>query len=214
VRRDAIHVVAVGLHQAKRRTEVLPRQGETVRRVVRRADDDEHARVGVLDQFLEAVAVGHVPAAVVHVRDEYRAEALALLRLARHPRPARCGEQPRELVAKDLRLARVTPDAPRRADGRVEVRAKSRRHQKQRVVQPLRESRDHLRRHPGTGELRLESRRDFPARRLPVEPLRDLHRDRRQDNRVPDPHRVVKDEVVAAVGFGREAVAECGTRSG
>ena len=56
VLRDAVDVLLVGLDEAERRLEVLPREREPVRRVVRRGDDHEHAGIGVLDQFLESRA--------------------------------------------------------------------------------------------------------------------------------------------------------------
>ena len=51
---DSVHVVLVGLDQAKRRIEVLAREREAVGRVMRRGDDDEDARVRLLDRVRES----------------------------------------------------------------------------------------------------------------------------------------------------------------
>ena len=102
---DAVHIILVGFDQPERGVEVLAAECESVRRVMRRADNDEDTGVGVLDEFAKAVAVGHVAAAVVHVRNEDGAQALRGRRgwprpLAGQSRSAGGREESCELLAE------------------------------------------------------------------------------------------------------------------
>src|SRR5947207_2807146 len=74
----------VGFDDTERRLEVLPRQRKPLRGVMRRADDDEQARVRPLGQLLEPPRVRDAAAEVVDVRSQESTQPAAGSRQRMH----------------------------------------------------------------------------------------------------------------------------------
>ena len=67
---EPVDVSLIGRDDPQRRLEILAGEREPGRRVVGRADDDEHAGATPLGQFLVAPGVGDAAAGVVDVRGQ------------------------------------------------------------------------------------------------------------------------------------------------
>src|SRR6266481_3072697 len=67
---QSINVGLVGAHDAQRRLEILAREGESVRAVMRGGDDDEQRGVGLLEDFLESPGITVAAAMIVNVRNK------------------------------------------------------------------------------------------------------------------------------------------------
>ena len=208
--RDAVDVIDVRLDESQRRLEMLAAQRESVRRIVRRGDDDEDLGARVLDQFAESVPVGDVAAIEIHVWNEDGLERTsgAVSIIARQPRAAGIGEEPRELSAKLGRVCGVGADAGRFSNRAAEAFAQPRRVEQVRVVERAGESGDDLRRHVRLWELGFHTARDLARCIRPVELFGHFECEERQHHGMPDPDRIEKDNVAGFVRLGREAITE------
>ena len=134
---EQVDVALVGFSHAKRRLEMLARQGEALRAVMRRADDDKQRGVGPLNHLLEAPGERHTAALIIDVRHQGGAQLAFGPVLPRQARATRVGEILLQLPAQQVGFGRIAADTGRLADGLGQALAKARAFQKQRFVQPL-----------------------------------------------------------------------------
>src|SRR5438132_4761221 len=132
-----VDVALVGFSHAKRRLEMLARQGEALGAVMRRADDHEQRGISALNHLLEAPGERHAAALIINVRHEGGAQLAFGLVWPRQARATRAGEILLQLPAQEVGFGRIAADTGRLADGLGQALAKARAFQKQCFVQPF-----------------------------------------------------------------------------
>src|SRR5436309_1270723 len=102
---EFVDVFLIGGREPEWCLKMLARQNESLRAVVRSADDDEQRSRRSLEHFTKRPRIGQAAAAIVDMRNEGGTKRVIRFPLARLARAAGCAEQAVEQATKFARIA-------------------------------------------------------------------------------------------------------------